>query len=318
MNCSIESKSTSTPSRTMAVGLVIALSLFSIQCGLRKAKAPPPSKEDVSRIDSAAARSEDASAGLQMKMETSAPERISKGEEPAAAEPNPAHEKLAPHWSYSGLLGPENWSTIDERFQTCRDGKSQSPVDLRWQKPVKGGDIEFAYKTSPISIIDNGHTVQVNVAPGNFVKIRGKEFELKQFHFHAGSEHTLSKKRFPLEVHLVHKNPAGEIAKIGVFFVEGRTNELIGRLWEQIPEVKNVDTEVSSFHIHPQALIPPKLTYYHYMGSLTTPPCSEGVNWNVFNSPIELSKAQLAAFTALYSGNYRPLQDLKGRKLVNF
>lgn len=237
-----------------------------------------------------------------------------KKEEIPAEPPKPAH----PVWGYEGLLGPENWANFDPSFRLCKEGTEQSPIDLKFNKPQKGGDIEFAYKTTGISIVDNGHTVQVNFEPGNMAKIRGQDYELKNIHFHAQAEHTISKKRHPLEAHLVHQNFKGEFAVIGVFFKPGHENEAIKAIWTRIPKEKEIEKPVTDIRLNPMAFIPPKLTYYTYSGSLTTPPCKEGVNWNVFNTPMELSAEQLNGFTALYPNNYRPTQDLNGRKVLNF
>ncbi len=219
-------------------------------------------------------------------------------------------------WSYDGLTGPDHWGELKPDYALCKDGKKQSPVDLKWSKPRKGGTIKLNYKSADGKVVDNGHTVQVNVAPGNKAMIRGQEYELAQFHFHSSSEHTLSGNVMPMEVHFVHKNKKGGLAVIGAFLIAGDSNPEIDKIWNHVPQAKN--EEASAGEINLKALLPKKQTYYQYTGSLTTPPCTEGVNWNVMNTPITLSKEQILAFRALYSINNRPVQPLNGRKVSNY
>jgi carbonic anhydrase len=223
-----------------------------------------------------------------------------------------------PHWTYSGEQGPDHWADLNPSFSTCRSGHEQSPVNLAWRKPSKGRSLRFYYNETPAKIIDNGHTVQVNFSPGSKVDIDGKVFDLVQFHFHTQSEHTLSGKHFPLELHFVHKNDQGQLAVVGVLFQLGKENPWIEKLWKEIPRTKEVETQLKHAAFTPANLLPEKTTHYHYMGSLTTPPCTEGVNWNVLNTPLEISAEQWSAFKKLYSENNRPVQELKSRKPANF
>ncbi len=222
------------------------------------------------------------------------------------------------HWSYEGERGPASWGKIDKQFEQCLQGREQSPIDLRWRKPSKGRSISFHYNESPAKIVDNGHTVQVNFSPGSKVDIDGKFYDLVNFHFHSKSEHTLSGKQFPLEIHFVHRNDQNHLAVVGVFFKEGVNNPWIEKLWKDIPKTKGVETPTVHAKFNPHELIPKSTTHYHYMGSLTTPPCSEGVNWNVMNTPIEISKEQIEAFQRLYPANNRPIQKLNSRKPANY
>lgn len=221
------------------------------------------------------------------------------------------------HWTYGGDHGPTSWGKI-EGASLCEEGKEQSPVDLKWKKPNENRKVELEYgKQTAFKVLDNGHTIQANFASGNFVSIDGQKFELVQLHFHAHSEHSLSNKFFPLEMHLVHKNADGKLAVLGVFFKEGKENKELNKIWSAIPESKN-EEKASQSEIALTKLLPKIHTHYHYMGSLTTPPCSEGVNWNVFNTPLTLSKEQLARFTKIYANNYRPTQDVNDRKPANY
>jgi carbonic anhydrase len=230
-----------------------------------------------------------------------------------------AHEaEIRPIWGYSGVIGPDMWSKLDPSFNLCKTGKRQSPIDLRWSKPKKGGDIEFNYKSSRPTLIDNGHTLEVRFPAGSIVNVRGKTYELVQMHFHSGSEHNLSGNSLPMEAHFVHKNEKGELAVIGVIVIEGHANALIQQLWEHWPQKKGQEVDIAGLEFNPESLIPHVHTYYAYDGSLTVPPCTEGVSWNVFNTPLEISKEQLLAFREHYSVNNRPIQPLNGRKVTNY
>ncbi len=228
-----------------------------------------------------------------------------------------AHEK-APHWSYERESGPEAWGKMNPDWNLCIKGSEQSPIDLKWKKPVKDRSISFFYNSTPAEIIDNGHTIQVNFKPGSKVDLDGKVFDLVQFHFHAESEHTIASKHFPLELHFVHKNEAGELAVVGVLFKIGAENEALEKLWKDIPHKKEKAVSLSSKTFDPSRLLPTKTTHYHYKGSLTTPPCSQGVNWNVLNTPLEISEKQLKTFHKIYAKNNRPVQTLHSRKPANF
>jgi carbonic anhydrase len=220
-------------------------------------------------------------------------------------------------WAYDGKEGPHQWGKL-KGFELCEQGKEQSPVDLKWNKPNNKRGLKFGY--TPVSnskVLDNGHTVQVNFDKGNFVEVAGQKFELLQLHFHAHSEHSLSNKFFPLEMHLVHKNSEGKLAIVGVFFEEGKANAEFDKIWAHVPSKHNEEKALAGT-LDLGKLLPSKTTHYHYMGSLTTPPCSEGVNWNVLNTPMSLSKEQLAAFKKLYSNNFRPVQSLHSRLPANF
>ncbi len=238
---------------------------------------------------------------------------------PVAATEDTEHPKSELHqvWGYSGVIGPDVWSKLDPTFKTCSTGKRQSPIDLKWTKPKKGS-IETDYKSGPISLKDTGHTLQVNFKGGNTVNIRGETYELVHADFHSGSEHTISGNSLPMEAHLTHRNAKGQLAVLGVIIIEGKANPAIEALWSRWPSAKGKDVEFADAAFNPQSLLPDIKTHYNYVGSLTTPPCTEGVNWNVFNTPIEISKAQLLAFRKYYPDNSRPVQELNGRKVTNY
>jgi len=220
-------------------------------------------------------------------------------------------------WGYNGEHGPAHWGDIKGDYAQCSKGKEQSPIDLKWKQPKNDRSIKFHYQKSAFEISDNGHTIKAGFDKGNYIEVEGHKYNLLQLHFHAHSEHSISKKFFPMEMHLVHQDEHGKLAVVGVMFTEGQKNQELEHLLSQIPHEKNHPKKVSE-KLAIDMLLPMIHTHYHYMGSLTTPPCSEGVNWNVLNTPIQASAEQIAKFQKLYSANYRPVQGLNGRVPANF
>ncbi|MCB0392331.1 MAG: carbonic anhydrase family protein [Bdellovibrionales bacterium] len=244
------------------------------------------------------------------------PDHNNQPEPHEPADKDKKHEKHT-KWSYTGLTGPDMWGDLQQDYSLCKSGQKQSPINLVWSKPKKGAEIKFEYNETPYNLVDNGHTVKATFEKGNNIKISGHNFELEQVHFHAHSEHSVSGKFFPLEAHFVHKNDKGQLAVIAVLFVEGNANPYLESMWQQFPKEKNRSV-ASSTSFNPVNLIPPIKTHYHYTGSLTTPPCTEGVMWNVFNTPVELSSEQMNHFKVLYTKNFRPIQPLNQRKVINY
>ena len=234
-----------------------------------------------------------------------------------------AHE--APHWSYEGEAGPDHWASLDSAWAPCGSGQSQSPIDI--DKTVKADlpAMKTAFKPARLRIIhhahvadeiNNGHTIQVNYAPGDTLLIGDEVFELKQYHFHGPSEHTVAGKHYPMEMHLVHQSSAGRLAVIGVFIEEGAHNAAFDPVWSNLPKTKGAETHVEGVTVDVNQLLPSSGASYRYDGSLTTPPCSEGVKWIVMATPIQLSTEQIAAFRALVHENNRPVQPRNGRTVV--
>jgi len=217
------------------------------------------------------------------------------------------------HWGYEGDTGPEHWGDLSEEFKMCKIGKSQSPVDISGTVKESLPPIEFHYRSSPLEIINNGHTIQVNYEEGSYVKINGKKYNLLQFHFHAPSEHTVNGKHFDMEAHLVHKSDDGKLAVIGVFMKEGAKNNFIQTLWDNIPDKVGAEKSMKHIKINAMDLLPENRAYYKYSGSLTTPPCTEGVDWNIMVTPVKLSRDQIDKFRTFYKMNARPTQPLHGR-----
>jgi len=226
-------------------------------------------------------------------------------------------EEHGHHWGYSGETGPTHWGKMEKESEACSLGKHQSPIDIS-TKQAKASDlpaIKFDYKPSPLKIIDNGHTVQVNYAPGSSIDVGGSRYELVQFHFHKPSEEKIDGKRYDMVAHLVHKDSSGTLAVIAVPLNRGADNKLIDTLWANLPKEKGKEKEAAAVTINVEDLLPAKRGYYDFEGSLTTPPCSEGVRWMVLKDSSSISGKELAAFSKLYPMNARPVQALNGREV---
>ncbi len=221
-----------------------------------------------------------------------------------------------PGWGYEGSSGPAHWGDLSPGYATCKVGMIQSPVDISHTVKANLGSHEFDYRDSPLRIINNGHTIQVNINSESSMRINGKTYNVLQFHFHSPSENTKDGHPFGMEVHLVHKNDAGELAVVGVFMKQGMENPFIATLWKNLPDSINHEKIVASVQVNPAELLPANGSYYHFSGSLTTPPCSEGVQWYVMKSPIEVSAEQIQKFVSLVGHNARPVQALHDRSVI--
>lgn len=218
------------------------------------------------------------------------------------------------HWGYEGEGAPEFWGTLKPEYALCGTGKYQSPIDFNKTYRTELESIQFSYNDVPLKVVNNGHSIQVNCEPGSSITVDGQKYELLQFHFHAPSEHTVKGSFYDMELHLVHKNENGELAVVGVFMKKGKPNNLIQVIWDNIPQELNKENLVSGLSINPSGLLPKVRTYYHYYGSLTTPPCTEGVNWSVMKTPIEVSEEQIEKFKLVMGvNNNRPVQPLNKR-----
>jgi carbonic anhydrase len=222
------------------------------------------------------------------------------------------------HWSYHGSTGPAKWATLEHEYEACGVGKTQSPIDIEDAAAKKSAlpAIAFDYKPSPLKIIDNGHTVQISYAPGSSMTVQGKRYDLVQFHFHKPSEEKINGKSSDMVVHLVHRDREGKLAVVAVLLKAGAANSLIETLWKNVPKEKEKEQAVQGVEINAADLLPAnKAAYYTFAGSLTTPPCSEGVTWFVLKTPTSISKDELSRFGHLYSMNARPTQPLNGREI---
>lgn len=218
-------------------------------------------------------------------------------------------------WSYEGKGAPENWGDLSEHWTACKSGKNQSPIDIH--ETIKGNlpELKMDFNTEADSIVNNGHTIQIDTDDTDDLMVDGKSFSLKQFHFHAPSENLLNGKSYPVEIHFVHADKEGQLAVVAVMVVEGKANPIINKILSLVPnkvnEVKKIDDKFNF-----ESLFPKNKHYYRYSGSLTTPPCSEGVIWMVMKNPIEMSKQQIQDFAKLLKNNNRPLQPLHGRQVT--
>lgn len=221
------------------------------------------------------------------------------------------------HWTYEGAEGPSRWAELSPNYAPCSAGKKQSPIDLH--APVRSdlANLVFHYQPSKLNALNNGHTVQQNYDAGSYIEIEGVRYDLLQFHVHTPSEHALDGKLTELEIHFVHKSAAGQLAVVGVFVEEGGENTAAKPLWDHLSALATSGaTFANTTELNAIRLLPSDQTTFRYDGSLTTPPCTEGVKWNVMVKPIEMSKAQIAALHSVLEGNNRPLQPLNGRTLT--
>lgn len=220
-------------------------------------------------------------------------------------------------WSYSGESAPDKWGTLNNAFATCEEGFNQSPIDI--QKTIKGElpPLSMSFNAKDKSIINNGHTIQIDVNDGDHLVVDGTTFTLKQFHFHTPSENLIDGRTYPLEIHFVNSSDQGELTVIGVMIDEGQENPVIADILNNLPARVNQAQKLTK----PLALahlMPGDKHYYRFSGSLTTPPCTEGVRWLVMKDPVYASKAQIAAFeAALEQQNSRPVQPLNGRVVIH-
>lgn len=214
-------------------------------------------------------------------------------------------------WNYGAERGPDHWAEIDPGFATCRTGQHQSPVDIAGDVVIERVPVSFNYKTGPASIVNLGHTLQVNVAPGSVLRFADETYELLQFHFHTPSENTFNGTHYPLEIHLVHRSEAGRLAVISLMVepgAEGPVDDL------PLPEHEG-SSEALTTPLDPTVLLPDDRGYVAFEGSLTTPPCSEGVQWIVMRSQVFAEQETLSHIAAMLGRTNRPTQPLNGRIL---
>ena len=226
--------------------------------------------------------------------------------------PPQAGAEHAPHWDYKGDAGPESWGRLKAEFAQCSAGSRQSPIDISDGIKVQLDAVQFDYKPSGFRVIDNGHTVQVNVAGGNSIEVIGRRYDLVQFHFHRPSEERINGRQFDMVAHLVHKDVEGRLAVVAVLLDRGSAHPIVQTVWNNLPLEKGEEVAARPT-LDLAALLPADRSYFTYMGSLTTPPCSEGVLWMVMKNPVPISPEQIAVFSRLYPMNARPIQSVSGR-----
>lgn len=218
------------------------------------------------------------------------------------------------HWGYTGEHSPAHWGEMKKEFAMCSKGKMQTPINIIPTQDIDITPLEFDYTTNSTNVVNNGHTIQVNVANGSSIMIDGKEFDLKQFHFHTPSENNINGKKFALEAHFVHVAKDGQLAVVAVMFKEGKSNPILEKIWSKFPLALNHKESIDLSSSDIKSLLPSNKEYYKFMGSLTTPPCSENVKWNVFKTAMTISKEQVKQFFATFGhSNNRPIQQTNNR-----
>lgn len=219
------------------------------------------------------------------------------------------------HWDYEGDNGPQVWGKLKPEFNLCAVGKRQSPIHIEEGSTLVGPaePINFAYTPSNATVVNNGHTIQVDVVGENSITVRGSNYRLVQFHFHSPSEEQVNNKRSAMVAHLVHKNDEGQLAVVAVLLEQGTANPLIDKVWTYMPLDANDRVRMPREILNMNELLPGDQRYYQFIGSLTTPPCTEGVLWMVLKQPVQMSRNQFRLFTQLYPNNARPVQALNGR-----
>lgn len=221
-------------------------------------------------------------------------------------------------WTYDGPAGAEHWSALDPAYAACNTGKEQSPIDIRNAQKAELPSIRFEYKSEPLKyLINNGKTIRVNYhdAPGtgSFLIVGGERYQLTQFHFHHPSEEYINGKPYDMVLHLMHESSGGKVAGVAVLLKAGSANATVQKIWDHMPKTEGKEQDIPGVEVNPADLLPRELAYYTYIGSLTAPPCTEGVTWFVLKTPVEISKQQIGAFAELYPHDVRPLQPLNGR-----
>lgn len=255
---------------------------------------------------------ERAAARQQLMLTHGAPGAVARAQSPEAKSLGDPHVNHEIHWSYEGEFGPASWGRLKPEWAACSSGNRQSPIDIRDGIKVDLSEVKFDYKPSYFSIVDNGHTVQVNVGEGSSITVGGRSYELLQFHFHKPSEERVNGKLFDMVAHLVHRDADGRLAVVGVLLEKGLEHPVLQTLWANLPLEQKVEVTAEA-SIDLNKLLPEQRNYYTYMGSLTTPPCSEGVLWMIMKQPVQISPEQLAIFGRLYKNNARPVQAANAR-----
>lgn len=225
-----------------------------------------------------------------------------------------AAERTGTHWGYGAENGPTKWASMHPKFRLCGTGKQQSPINIPTRTAKKSAALAISYKAGSGNVVNNGHTVQVNVPIGNYLTAGGRRYRLLQFHFHTPSENHVGGKSFPMEMHLVHKSTDGKLAVVSVMIEAGGDGKsLIDRL--PLPKKAGDKQELGKLAVDPASILPKRRVHFAFGGSLTTPPCSEGVAWFVMATPVKVATATIKRFHAILGNNNRNLNPLNGRSV---
>lgn len=210
------------------------------------------------------------------------------------------------HWGYEGEHGPSHWGDVDAASKVCTAGSQQSPIDIRSSIKSQLPPLQIAWRVKTDTIVNNGHTIQVNSDLGNTLTVGKDKYDLVQFHFHHPSEHLIGGRTYPMEVHFVHRDGTGALAVVGVLMTAGKPNAAFKQIAAAMPAKAGDPVKMTG--VDPTLMLPAGRSYYRYAGSLTTPPCSEVVNWLLLRDPIQVAQADIDAFAKLYPMNARPPQ----------
>ncbi len=233
--------------------------------------------------------------------------------------PSRAPKPEAPQWGYAGENDPEHWGDVAAEFGTCKEGQAQSPIDIRYGRRMDYQPLSFQYRSDTLAVSNDGHTIRVESAPGSFLIADGHEYALQEFHFHAPSEHRIRGVPADMELHLVHRDGQGNVAVVAVLLRAGRrTNSTFTRIADAMPRVPGESFYGRQVAINPLFLLPPERSYFSYPGSLTTPPCTEGVDWFVMAEPVEVDAGLVARFRQVMGANARPVQLDNARPILRY
>jgi carbonic anhydrase len=234
------------------------------------------------------------------------------------ATPRTSRAQWKTPWDYAGSRGADHWSALDPAYALCNSGKAQSPIDIAGARRGDMPPLEFQNHAAPLDhLVNNGHTVRVNYPPqasGDFLTVGGKRYQLTQFHFHRPSEHLVDGKQYAMELHLMYAAADGEVAGVAEFLTPGKAEATVQKLWDHMPLVVDKDENIAGVEVNPGEMLSSNTAaYYRYVGSVTAPPCTEGVVWYVLKTPVQVSSAQIAAFAKLYPNDARPPMPRNGR-----
>jgi carbonic anhydrase len=222
------------------------------------------------------------------------------------------------HWDYAGPEGPAHWADIGPAYDLCRDGREQSPINIVHSRPAKLAPLLLNYVPVQLRILDTGHYVQINSPNGGSLNIGGKSYPIVQFHFHHPSEEVIDGHSYSMDAQLLHTDAQGHAAVVAILFTVGKENSFVQVLWDHIPNRLGLEDVPAGVTFDLSGMLPTSRDYYSYAGSLTTPPCTEGIRWYILETPVEISAAQLAVMAKLYPHNARPLQPLIGRQVLEY
>jgi carbonic anhydrase len=280
----------------------------------RPAAERAPVKAEAPAAEPVRSRPPVAAAPRRVALPSPRPGEMAKVVEESTAEAAHAAKSHTKHWSYEGDTGPHAWAKLAPEYAKCGNGQRQSPIDIRDGMRVELEPVAFEYRPSGFRVVDNGHTIQANVNGWNSIRVMGRRYRLEQFHFHRPSEEMIDGKQFEMVVHLVHKDGEGRLAVVAVLVEVGARQPVIQAVLNNLP-LERGDEITANANLDLAQLLPGDRRYFTYMGSLTTPPCTEDVLWIVMKQPVQATVEQLDLFSRMYPMNARPIQSSSGRTI---